>query len=41
MAIYANGKTGAITYTCEMCANKMTEEDHDYCDICPGCLEGE
>jgi len=24
---------------CEMCAEEMSQEDHDYCDICPKCLE--
>ena len=24
---------------CEMCEKQMTEEDHNYCDICPECLE--
>jgi len=41
MAIYANGKTGAITYTCETCENIMVEKDYDFCDICPDCLDGE
>jgi len=41
MAIYANGKTGDITYTCEMCDKVMTEYDWDNSDICPDCLEGE
>ena len=26
-------------YVCELCAEEMTEEDHDFCDICPKCLE--
>ena len=24
---------------CEMCAEEMSQEDYDYCDICPKCLE--
>jgi len=24
---------------CEMCEKTMTEKDHDFCDICPECLE--
>jgi rRNA maturation endonuclease Nob1 len=24
---------------CEMCGQLMTQEDHDYCDICGDCLE--
>ena len=24
---------------CEMCEKTMTEQDHDFCDICPECLE--
>jgi Zn finger protein HypA/HybF involved in hydrogenase expression len=39
MAIYSNGKTGEMTFTCEICTEEMSEEDHDYCDICPKCLE--
>jgi len=41
MAIYANGKTGVITHTCEMCEKIITEEDYDFCDICPECLDEE
>ena len=26
-------------YTCEMCKKSMTEEDHDFCDICDECRE--
>lgn len=24
---------------CEMCNEDMSQEDYDYCDICPKCLE--
>ena len=24
---------------CEMCNEEMSQEDYDYCDICPKCLE--
>jgi len=24
---------------CEFCDKAMTEEDHDFCDICPECME--
>jgi uncharacterized CHY-type Zn-finger protein len=24
---------------CEMCAEEMSQEDYDFCDICPKCLE--
>ena len=24
---------------CEFCGQAMTEEDYNYCDICPDCLE--
>ena len=24
---------------CEMCGAEMTEEQYDFCDICPECLE--
>ena len=24
---------------CEMCNEEMLQEDYDYCDICPKCLE--
>ena len=41
MAIYSNGKTGEMTFTCEMCGEVMTKCDFDYCDICPECLDGE
>ena len=27
-------------YICEMCEKSMTEEDHDFCDICDECREG-
>jgi Zn finger protein HypA/HybF involved in hydrogenase expression len=26
---------------CEMCGRPMSEDDHDFCDICPNCLEEE
>ena len=26
-------------YNCEFCEKPMTEEDHDFCDICGDCLE--
>jgi len=26
---------------CEMCGEVMTTCDHNYCDICPECLEGD
>tara|TARA_R110000782_G_scaffold8381_2_gene27421 strand:+ start:274 stop:408 length:135 start_codon:yes stop_codon:yes gene_type:complete len=25
--------------TCEFCAKTMTEEEHDFCDICPDCRD--
>lgn len=28
-------------YYCEMCGRPMSEDDHDFCDICPNCLEEE
>ena len=29
-------------YKCEFCGNEMTQEEHDFCDICPDCRdEGE
>ena len=24
---------------CEMCGDQMSQGDHDFCDICPDCLE--
>ena len=30
-----------MLYMCEMCAEDMSKEDHDFCDICPKCLIGE
>ena len=41
MAIYANGNTSDITYTCEMCDKTVSQEEHDFCDICPDCLDGD
>jgi|2_EtaG_2_1085320.scaffolds.fasta_scaffold36915_3 hypothetical protein len=26
-------------WSCEMCKSNMTEEEHNFCDICPDCLE--
>ena len=26
---------------CEMCGGNMTEEDFDFCDICPDCRDGD
>ena len=26
---------------CEMCGEIMTKCDHNYCDICPDCRDGE
>jgi rRNA maturation endonuclease Nob1 len=26
-------------YNCEFCDKQMTEEDHDFCDICGDCRE--
>ena len=26
-------------YKCEFCDKNMTEEDHDFCDICGECRE--
>ena len=28
-------------FKCEMCDASMTEEDHDFCDICGDCRDGE
>ena len=41
MAIYSNGKTGEMTFTCEMCGHKISEEEYDFCDICPDCRDGD
>jgi hypothetical protein len=35
MGTFINGDT------CEMCGEVMTTCDHNYCDICPECLEEE
>ena len=24
---------------CEMCNGPISQEDHDFCDICPDCLD--
>lgn len=24
---------------CETCGDQMSKDDHDFCDICPDCLE--
>lgn len=24
---------------CEMCGKTMTQEEHDFCDICPDCRD--
>jgi len=24
---------------CEFCGKEMTEEEHDFCDICPDCRD--
>ena len=24
---------------CKVCGDQMSESDHDFCDICPDCLE--
>ena len=24
---------------CEMCGEEMEQDDYDYCDICPNCLD--
>ena len=26
---------------CETCDKEMTQENYDFCDICPDCLDGE
>jgi len=26
---------------CEMCGSKMTQEEYDFCDICPDCRDEE
>ena len=28
-------------YKCEICGKDMTKEDHEFCDICPDCLDEE
>ena len=28
-------------FKCETCEEPMTEEDHDFCDICEDCRDGE
>jgi hypothetical protein len=28
-----------MLYMCEICAEDMSKKDHDFCDICPKCLE--
>ena len=28
-------------FKCEMCDALMTEEEHDFCDICEDCRDGE
>mgnify|MGYP003136507832 FL=1 len=28
-------------YKCEFCGKIMTQEDHDFCDICDECREDE
>lgn len=32
-------KSPLLTKVCEMCGNLMTEEDHDFSDICGDCSE--
>ena len=28
-----------MKYKCEICKSDMTEEEFNFCDICPECLE--
>ena len=28
-------------YECEFCQTEMTEEEHNFCDICGDCRDGE
>lgn len=28
-------------FNCEMCEAEMEEEEHDFCDVCPSCRDGE
>jgi len=30
-----------MLYTCEICMEEMPEEEHDFCDICPECRNGD
>ena len=30
-----------MLYMCEFCAKDMTEEEHNFCDICPECRDGD
>tara|TARA_R110000824_G_scaffold267856_2_gene456647 strand:- start:2341 stop:2796 length:456 start_codon:yes stop_codon:yes gene_type:complete len=39
-SIKINWEDKTTTLSCEMCGEVMTKDDHDYCDICPDCLEG-
>ncbi len=31
--------TNSGPYKCEICNKEMTMEDHNFCDICPSCLD--
>ncbi len=28
-------------YWCEMCGKSVSEEEYDFCDICPDCRDGD
>ena len=34
-------KSNYHLFTCEFCGREMTEENFDFCDICPDCRDEE
>lgn len=40
MKQFAKGRVD-LRRKCEMCLEQMTQEEHDYCDICGKCLDQE
>ena len=34
-----NKEFNEVYLKCEFCAKTMTEEEHDFCDICPDCRD--
>ena len=39
MIQYKGHKKKPMKNQCEICAEPMTQQDYDYCDICGNCLE--